>query len=353
MKRFFHSTVRIGKHRVGEGSACFIIAEAGSNHNRRLDWAKKLIDVAVKAEADAVKFQTFVPEKIYVKNAGYADYLGGAKTIQEIFEELAMPRGWIPGLAEYCRKKGILFMSSVFDEESTDVVNPYVPAHKIASYECTHLPLIRHVAKKGKPVVMSTAMATIDEIGAALDAIASTGNRDVVLMHCVAKYPAPVEASNLRVIDTLRGEFGVPVGLSDHTREPLVNPVALVARGGNILEKHFTLSNDLPGPDHLFALEPRELEAMVLSVRKAEVSLGSPAKRILPIERELHSFARRHVHAMRDIAKGERFTPDNVAVLRSGKVRPGMEPAQFELILGKTASRAIPQSQGIRYQDIQ
>lgn len=353
MKHSFHRVVKIGDHLVGEGYPCFIIAEAGSNHNRRLDWAKKLIDVAAKAETDAVKFQIFVPEKIYVKNAGYADYLGHAKTIQEIFEEIAMPQNWIPKLAQHCRKRKIFFMSSVFDEESADLVDPYVPAHKIASYECTHLPLIKHVAKKRKPVVISTAMATIDEIGAALDAIASTGNRDVVLMHCVAKYPAPIAATNLRTLDTLRKEFRVPVGLSDHSRESVVNPIAVVARGGNILEKHFTLSKDLPGPDHLFALEPRELEEMVRSVRKAGTALGSPLKRTLPMEKELFAFARRHVHAIRDIAKGEHFTTENVAVLRSGKVKPGLEPAKFDWLLSRSASRAVRQSRGVRARDVQ
>ncbi len=351
-RAFFHTTVKIGRHLIGEGHPCFIIAEAGSNHNQRWDWAKKLIDVAAKAHADAVKFQTFVPEKIYVKDAGFADYLGKTKTVQEIFEEIMMPPEWLPKLAAYCRKKSILFLTSVFDEESADLVDPHVPAHKIASYECTHIPLIRHVAKKGKPVFLSTAMATIPEIGAALDAIASTGNKNVVLMHCIAKYPAPIEASNLRVVETLRRQFNVPVGLSDHSREPVVNPVALVARGGNILEKHLTLSNDLPGPDHVFALEPSELEWMIASVRKTESALGSPVKRILPMEKELWSFARRHVHAIRDIAKGERFTRENIAVLRSGKAKRGLEPARYDWVLGKCAARDLRRSDGIGARDI-
>ncbi len=348
----FNKVVSIGRRVIGPGHPCFLIAEAGSNHNQKLSWAKRLIDAAVRAKADAVKFQTFVPEKIYVRNAGFADYLGKAKTIQEIFQDIMMPPSWIPRLAEYCRRKGIVFLSSAFDEESIDRVDPYVPAHKIASYECTHLPLIRHAAKKGKPVVLSTGMASMDEIRAALDVIASTGNRNVVLMHCVAKYPAPIEHTNLRVIDTLRKEFAVPVGLSDHSRDPFVNPVAVAARGGNILEKHFTLSNDLPGPDHRFALEPDELKQLVEFVRYAEAALGIPVKKVLAIEKPLFSFARRRVHAIADIRRGEKFTLENIAVLRSGKQRPGIEPSGFERLLRKNAARDIKEGEGVRRQDV-
>ncbi len=348
----FNEVVRIGNSLVGEGHRCFIIAEAGSNHNQKLGWAKKLIEIAAKAKADAVKFQIFIPEKIYVKHAGFADYLGKAKSIQEIFKDIMMPRAWVPKVADYCKKKDILFMSSVFDEESADLVDPFVQAHKIASYESTHLPLIKHVARKGKPIVLSTGMATVPEIREALTAIASTGNRNVILMHCVAKYPAPIELSNLRAIDLLRKEFGVPVGLSDHSREAVINPIAVAARGGNIIEKHFTIKNSLPGPDHKFSIEPNELEEMVASVRKAEAALGSPVKGVLPLEQELFRFARRHVHAIQDIKRGEIFSPENVAVLRSGKARPGLEPKDFEWVLGRRARKDIKESDGVRKEDI-
>ncbi len=348
----FNKFVRIGNRIVGEGQPCFVIAEAGSNHNRKFHLAKKLIDTAAKAKADAVKFQVFVPEKIYVKNAGFADYLGRERTIQQIFHDIMMPREWLPKLAEYCKKKGILFLSSTFDEESVDLVDPYVSAHKIASYEATHLPLVRHIAKKGKPIIMSVGMASINEIREALNVIASTGNRNVVLMHCIAKYPAPIEATNLRVMDALRKEFKVPVGLSDHSREPLINPVTAVARGGNMIEKHFTLSNNLPGPDHKFALVPKELEEMVAGIRKAESALGSSTKHVQEIEKELYLFARRRVHAIKDIKKGEVFTKENIAVLRSGKSRPGLEPKYFEWVIGRRAVRDIKESEGVRKEDV-
>ncbi|MEM2916592.1 MAG: N-acetylneuraminate synthase family protein [Candidatus Woesearchaeota archaeon] len=348
----FNKIVKIGNKLVGEGQSCFVIAEAGSNHNQKFALAKKLVDIAAKAKADAVKFQLFVPEKIYVRNAGFADYLGKERTIQQIFHDIMMPQEWMPKLAEYCKKKGIMFLSSAFDEESVDLVDSYVLAHKIASYEITHLPLIRHIAKKGKPIIMSVAMASISEIRDALRVIASTGNRNVVLMHCIAKYPAPIEATNLRVIDALRKEFGIPVGLSDHSREPLINPVAAVARGADMIEKHFTVSNKLPGPDHKHAIEPDELKEMVASIRKTESALGSSVKKVQQIERELYTFARRRIHAIKDIKKGEIFTKQNIAVLRSGKARLGLEPKYFDWILGRRAVNDINESDGVRKEDV-
>jgi N,N'-diacetyllegionaminate synthase len=348
----FNEVVEIGGRLVGEGHPCFIIAEGGSNHNQKLSWARKLIDIAAKAKADAVKFQTFIPEKIYVKHAGFADYLGNKKSIQQIFSDIAMPQGWLPKLASYCGKKRVLFMTSVFDEESADIVDPFVSAHKIASYESTHLPLIKHVAAKGKPVVLSTGMSTVPEIREALAAIATTGNRNVILMHCVAKYPAPIDSSNLRAIDLLRKEFGVPVGLSDHSLEAVINPIAVAARGGNIIEKHFTIGRKLPGPDHRFSIEPQELKEMVAGIRKAEAALGAAIKGVLPLEQELFRFARRRVHAIQDIRRGQIFSRENVAILRSGKSRPGLEPKDFEWVLGRRAKNDIKESEGIRAEDI-
>lgn len=353
LKNHFNQTVKIGTKLIGPGQPCFIIAEAGSNHNQDLNNAKKMIDVASIAKADVVKFQTFIPSKIYVQDAGFADYLGQEKSIQEIFEKISMPREWILELSNHCKLKNILFMSSAFDEESCDLIDPFVEAHKIASYECTHLPLVKHIASKGKPVIMSVAMATMDEIQEALETIASTGNKNVILMHCIAKYPHPITSSNLLVIDTLREAFNVPVGLSDHTREALFNPIIVVARGGNILEKHFTLSNEMQGPDQKFSVEPNELIDIVKSVRLTENALGSPIKQLLSIEEELYNFARRHIHAIKAIKKGEIFTRQNIDILRSGKIKHGLEPKYFDEVIGKHAARDILPSQGIERDDIQ
>jgi N-acetylneuraminate synthase len=340
--------IKVGSKKIGEGEPAFIIAEAGSNHNGRIEQAKKLIDVAVEAGADAVKFQLFRAEKLYPQNAGHADYLKTKKSIYRIIKEMEMPYDWIPELYDYCRERSIIFLASHFDEESADKLEEVcVDAYKIASYECTHIPLLRYTAKKGKPIIMSTGLASLGEIEESLNVIYAQGNSQVALMHCAAAYPTPIEHVNLRVMDTLKTAFEVPVGISDHTRDPILVPIVAVARGANIIEKHFTLSNKLEGPDHRFAIEPHELKAMVKSIRMTEKALGSPHKHVMPSEKELYKFARRRIHAIRDIKKGEIITSKNAAILRSGKLPPGAEPKFWDLILGKKAAKNIAIGEGI------
>ncbi|MDD2655145.1 MAG: N-acetylneuraminate synthase family protein [Candidatus ainarchaeum sp.] len=338
--------LRIGKRAVGEGEPCFVIAEAGSNHNGKLDQAKKLIDEAAKAGADAVKFQLFKAEKLYVKTAGSADYLKDGKSIFQIIKDMELPEEWLGTLSSYCDKHGIVFLSSVFDEESADLLDKYVPAHKIASYECNHIPLIRHVARKGKPVIISTGASTMEEIKDAVDAVHSEGGK-LALLQCTAKYPAPLTAVNVKVVQTLRERFNVPTGFSDHSREPFIAPLAAVALGASIIEKHFTLDNNLPGPDHKFALEPGELKLLVEHIRGTEKALGTGEKFVLPEEKELYEFAKRSIHAIKDIHKGERFTNENIAALRPGKAGRGLPPKHLEQIIGKKAKRDIPVWKGI------
>jgi N-acetylneuraminate synthase len=355
--------IKIGNKYIGDNEPVFIIAEAGSNHNGKLSMAKELIDVASESGADAVKFQTFRAAKLYVKEAGFAEYLGDEKPIYQIIKNMEMPYEWIPTLMKYCRKRGIIFLSSTFDEVSTDRLDKAgIEAFKIASYDSNNIPLVRYVASKGKPIIMSTGLASMEELKETLGTIFSQGNRQLALMHCVAKYPAPLEYCNLRVMDTLREAFSVSVGYSDHTRDPLTAPVIAAVMGANLIEKHFTLSNDLEGPDHKFAIEPDELKKMVKILKNQkllkerynsiprktiELVMGSPEKRITPVEEELYNFARRHIHATRDIKPGEIITPENVAILRSGKVKPGMEPREWDSILGKRAKRYIRAYEGI------
>lgn len=342
--------IEISKKKIGNGEPTFIIAEAGSNHNGKLDVAKRLIDTAVEAGADAVKFQTFRADKLYPKEAGYADYLETKKSIYDIIKEMEMPYEWIPELFDYCKENDIIFLASSFDEDSANKLTEVgVEAFKIASYESNHLPLIRHVAKKGKPIIMSTGLATIGEIEESLDTIYSQGNEKVVLMHCVAKYPAPLEHMNLRVIETLKRVFDVAVGMSDHTRDPFTVPLAAVAIGANAVEKHFTLDNNLPGPDHKFAVEPDELKAMTEGIRGIEKALGSQIKKITPVEEELFKFARRRVHAIKNIKKGEIFSEKNIAILRSGKLSQGMAPKFWDLLIGKAAADDIAQGEGVTF----
>lgn len=340
--------IEIGHRLVGDEEPCFIIAEAGSNHNRSLEQAKRLIDIAAEAGADAVKFQTFLAAKLYPKTAGTSDYLNIPKSIYDITAEMELPYEWIPALAAHCVEKGILFLSSVFDEQSSDFLDPYLVAFKIASYEITHIPLIQYVAKKGKPVIISTGTANLKEVRETVEEFRQTGNDQIILMQSTASYPAPVDSLNVRAVQTLKQTFSVPAGLSDHSRDPVVGPLAAVALGANLIEKHFTLSNELPGPDHRFALEPAELRLMIQKVREAEKALGNGEKVMHPIEAELRGFARRSIFAVRDIAKGEVFSEKNIAVLRCGKLPEGLQPKYYPELLGRRAIRAIPAESAIQ-----
>jgi sialic acid synthase SpsE len=347
MKRF-----EIGGRVVGEGGRCLVIAEAGSNHNGSLEQAKALVRIASEAGADAVKFQTFRADKLYARNAGKSDYLGLDESIFDVIAAMEMPYEWLPVLAAEAARHGLLFMSTPFDERSADELEPYVPAFKIASYEMTHLPLVRYVAQKRKPLIISTGTATLDEVRETVDAVRATGNEQFALLQCTASYPAPVDALHLRTIATMRDAFGVPVGLSDHSRDPLVAPVAAVALGACAIEKHFTFSNELPGPDHRFAIEPHELHAMVAAIRQCEAALGRAEKRPDDIEQELRAFARRTIFTATDIAEGEPFTTDNLAVLRAGKAGHGLPPSALESLFGKSASRALPAGVPVAAEDV-
>ena len=343
--------IRVGERWIGDGEPCLIVAEAGSNHNCNFEQALKLIDVACAAHADAVKFQVFRASRLYPKNAGSSDYLKTSTPIYDIISGMELPYEWVPRLAAHCQKKRILFLASVFDERSADQLDPHVKAFKIASYEMTHIPLVQYVARKGKPVIISTGAASLDEVAETVREFRQTGNDGLMLMQCTAAYPAPLDALNLRAIPAMKSAFGVPVGLSDHSRDPFVGPVAAVALGASLIEKHFTLSNELPGPDHRFALEPSELRLMVQKVREAEKALGSSDKVVHAVENELRKFARRSIFAVKEIAAGEILTEQNIVVLRCGNLAPGLEPKEFSHVLGKRASRNIRAGTAIQRED--
>ena len=343
--------VKFGKRSIGDGYPCFVIAEAGSNHNGNFRKALALIDVAAESGANAVKFQNFKAEKIYTPNAGRADYLKTNKSIFDIIKEAEMPEKWIPHLARHCQKRNILFLSTPFDEYSADLLEKYVPLFKIASYELTDFPLVKHIAKKNKPIVLSTGAADLKEVERCIAIIQETGNKRLILMQCTACYPAPLDSLNLRTIVTMKEKFKIPVGLSDHSRSCNVAPVVAVALGANCIEKHFTLSNSLPGPDHKFAVEPDELKRMVQRIRQAEQTLGSGEKNPVSAEKELRRFARRYIFSTRRIEKGEVFTIENTAVLRRGKAHAKLEPENYEFILGKRSKQRIKENSPIRKGD--
>lgn len=330
--------IKIGDQLIGDEEPCFIIAEAGSNHNGSLEQAKKLIDIAVEAGADAVKFQIFKAEE-----------LSADKEIQRMLKKFELRRDWIAELSEHAKRKNIMFLATPFDIEAVDLLDEInVPAFKIASGDLTDLPLIKYIAEKGKPIIQSVGLGSLEEIREALDVIYSTGNRNVALLHCVVSYPTKPEDVNLNVIKTLKREFRVPVGFSDHTMEVSV-PIGAVALGANIIEKHFTLDRKLEGPDHPYALEPEELKIMVKGIRDVEIALGSEIKQVGEPERKELISARRSIHAKGDISKGTAITKDMLSILRPAV---GIAPKYIDKIIGKTAKVNIKQNEVISWEVI-
>ena len=259
-----------------------------------------------------------------------------------------MPYEMIEELATYCTDNGIAFMSTPFSPEDFAAIDPHVKAHKIASYEISHPHLLRLAGKSGKPLVLSTGASTEADIAWAVETFRAAGGSDLCLLQCTAAYPAPLSEMNLRTIPWLKARFGVACGLSDHSRNPLLAPLAAVGLGATVIEKHFTLDNKLPGPDHSFAVTGDELKLMVEGIRQAEKCLGDGVKSVLSSESELSSYARRGVQATRAISAGEVFHEDsNIAVLRPGNQRLGVHPRCLSSIVGKRATRNISLGEGI------
>jgi len=333
-------TFEIGGRRIGGGEPCYVIAEAGANHNRDLGLAKELIDVAADAGADAVKFQTYSGQSLYSSKTPQFDYLKDDRSPQEILESVALPREWQPLLAEHAAARDIHFFSSPFDHLAVDQLAELgVPALKIASFEIVDLPLIRKAASVGVPIILSTGMAVYGEVEDALGAVAEAGNEQVALLRCASVYPAPPEIMNLRSMATMRSAFGVPVGLSDHT-EGIAVPTGAAALGMDLLEKHFTLSRQMEGPDHPFAIEPDELKALVSAVRKVEAAMGN-GRLEGPSEaekKEMFTLGRRSLIAATDIPEGTEITREMVTIKRPGY---GIPPKDLELLIGRIARTAI------------
>jgi len=341
--------IKIGDKLVGEGEPVFVVAEAGSNHDGKLTQAKKLVDVAANAGADAVKFQTFSADKIVAKTgpkAGYMKKVSEKESVYEIFKRIEFPRKWHREIAEHAGKKGLIFLSSPFDEEAVDLLDELdVPAFKVASGELTNLPLIGYMARKGKPLIVSTGAATMDEVGKAVSVIKRAGNKKIVLLHCVANYPASPEDANLLAMGALKQKFKLPVGYSDHTLG-IAAPLAATALGAVMIEKHFTLSRKLSGPDHFYAIEPNELKTMVDGIRAVEKMRGAPTKKPVKAELEIRKLARRSIFAKVDIPAGTVIRKEMLVTLRPAI---GLEPKYLESIVGKKAKRAIKQYEAVTW----
>ena len=316
-----------------------IIAEAGVNHNGDINLARQLVDKAKEAGADIIKFQTFNLDSIVSKFAEMADYqkdnIGKIETQKEMLKKINLSYEAFSELYNYCKKGGIRFLSTPFDIGSIHFLNDMVPFWKIPSGEVTNYPYLVEIAKTGKPVIMSTGMCELQEIDEAIKVLKTNGTSDITLLHCNTQYPTPYKDVNLRAMETLRNRYKVKVGYSDHTKGIEV-PIAAVALGAEVIEKHFTLDKKLPGPDHKASLEPNELAAMVSSIRNIEETLGSPIKIVSDSERENIAIARKSIVAAKNIKKGEVLTIYNLTTKRPGT---GISPMRWNEVLGSKAIR--------------
>lgn len=328
--------IKIGNKLVGKDEPCFIVAEAGSNHDGKIDQAKQLIDIAAQSQADAVKFQLFKAEILCPP--GHPAF--------DIVRKNELPRHWLKELNDYAAAKGIIFLAAPFDKEAVDLLcDINVTALKLASSEVTNLPLLRYAAAKEKSIILSTAMSNLADIYEALEAIYSTMNNNVILLQCTALYPTEPHQVNLKAMDTLRESFHLPVGFSDHTLGTLMPPVA-VSRGACIIEKHFTIDRKLEGPDHNYALEPNELTQMVKDIRAVEQSLGLPIKKMLEEERR---FARRiSLFTKKDIAQN---TLINEGMFEIRESALGIEARFLNALLGRKTKRDIKKGEPVLWGD--
>lgn len=317
-----------------------IIAEAGVNHNGSLAAAKQMVLAARNAGADYIKFQTFSPEKlvsVYAEKAEYQKQTTGTEESQlEMLKKLALTQEDFLELKTYCRQQGIGFLSTPFDLDSIHFLDKLnMDFWKLPSGEITNLPYLLEIARTEKPVVMSTGMCGMEEIGQAVDCLKKAGTPEITLLHCNTEYPTPMEDVNLKAMITMEKEFSLPVGYSDHT-QGIEIPVAAAALGACVLEKHFTLDRGMEGPDHQASLEPEELKAMVAAVRNVEEALGSGKKEPSQSEQKNRAVARKSIVAKCRIKKGERFSEENLTVKRPGT---GISPMRWPELMGQTADR--------------
>ncbi|AOQ23410.1 N,N'-diacetyllegionaminic acid synthase [Moorella thermoacetica] len=339
--------VQIGSRTLGHGKPVFIIAEAGSNHDGSLAQARQMIEVAAEAGVDAVKFQLYSAETLYSRQTPV--FPGEDERPYEMVRKCELPRAWLPELAQYTRQKSLAFLCTPFDYQAVDELEAIgVNAFKWASSEINDIPLLKYTASKGKPMIISTGMSNLADVQEAVDAVRSVGNNDIILLHCVAVYPTPIEEVNLRAMDTLRNAFHLPVGFSDHTLG-LTAAIAAVARGACVIEKHFTLDRQLEGPDHKFALEPEELKALVKAIREVEACLGRPEKRPTPGEEEKVLLSRRSIIAAVNISKGCKIEREMLITKRPGY---GIPPKFIDIIVGRQAKVDIPKDTPVQWEMI-
>jgi len=345
--------IKIGNKLIDERKPCFIIAEAGVNHNGRLDLAEKLVDVARKAGADAIKFQTFKSGGVVSEKAEIADYqkknMGKKEAQLKILKKLELDYKDFTKLKKYCDKKGIIFLSTPHSPDAIDFLEPLVPAYKIGSGDLTNLPFLKKIAGKKKPIILSTGMSNLQEVKEAVRAIKGCGNKKIILLHCTTNYPCPIEEVNLRAIQTLKQEFNLPVGYSDHTLGVTV-PIMAVIMGAQVLEKHFTLDKNLPGPDHKASLDPRELRELIKEVREVNKLLGSGEKKPTQGEKRIMKSLRKSIVASEDIPKGSVIKRGMVVIKRPAT---GIQPKELTTLLGKRVKETIKKDEPIIWKKVE
>jgi N,N'-diacetyllegionaminate synthase len=337
--------IQLPGRRIGEGAPLFVIAEAGVNHNGDLGRALEMVDVAAEAGADAVKYQTFRAEHIITRRAPKAKYHiettgpDAEQTWFDLLKSQELDRAAHEALMERCAARGILFMSTPYDVPSIDLLDELdISLFKVASTDANNIPLLRYLAAKGRPIILSTAMCTLDEIAASVDAIQAEGVDQLVVMQCTGSYPAPIGEANLRAMHAIRERCDVAVGYSDHVPGE-VAALAAVAMGACAYEKHFTLDRSLPGPDHRASLEPDELAALIKKLREAEDALGDGIKRVMPCEVQNRDRLRKRLVAASFIPSGTVITAAMLTTKRTGGA--GAEPRLFTEFVGRVAQRDI------------
>jgi len=333
--------IKIGNKFVSEENPCFIIAEAGVNHNGSFRLAKKLIDAAKNAGVDAVKFQTFRAENLVTKTTEMANCqkknTGKKESQLKMLKKLELSDKDFTELKKYCNKKQIIFLSTPHSEDVIDFLEPLVPAYKVGSGDLTNLPFLEKVARKKKPIILSTGMATLSEVEEAVNTIKKAGNNKIILLHCTTNYPCPLEEVNLRAMEDLKREFNLTVGYSDHSLGIMV-PIMAVTLGAKVIEKHFTLNKNLLGPDHKASLEPDELKDMVKTIRHVEEALGSSIKKPTKSEEKIKKVVRKSIVAKVNIPKSTRIKKDMLIIKRPGT---GIEPKYFNRVIGRVAKTNI------------
>ena len=343
---------KIGKRRyIGDGEPVYIIAEIGSNFDRSLEKAKQMVDLAKQVGADVAKFQSFQASKIVsaegFKNLKISFQSKWKKSVYQVYKDAEFPRSWHEKIVEYCKKQRIDFMTAPYDRSAVNLMEKLdLSVYKIGSGEIDNLDFLSFIAKKGKPILLALGASTLGEIDRAVNTITKAGNDQLILMQCVTNYPSPFDDANIKVLESLKSTFGFPVGYSDHTPGHVV-PLGAVALGACVIEKHFTDNKENAGPDHPFALDPKDFQAMVHDIRILEKALGSANKKVVSSEKQTVIIQRRSFYAKRTIKKNQKLTKNNIELLRPAI---GVKPYYEDIIIGRKVKKTIKKGEPITWE---